>query len=311
MPIPLTDIKTVAGEHNCKIHSILFKNFDAALAVAKIDIDTEKFGNSSRDDERQQWSGTKTFDEAFNLAYTGWKDGLDIIHKNFTKYRHIFEDLLPQQDVTKQMEHDTSGEVVDVGRVLEGIPENMLTFKENTEQVKVISGNKLQRIIFNATYSCAIEPAVIALNGSLLTLLVEQFELHGFRTELIYREAIEGERGEKLITDIPIKQFDESPDFNKIAFMLAHPSMLRRITFSLQENLPTTLRKTFRIYDGGGYGQCIDYNNDLLLDKNNLYVPSLKANYETEQCVQLYRNLICNHFSIVLIDDKKWMEKLK
>lgn len=295
-----------------------YKCFDDALRVIKDKnyIYKECENNVSRgiggrdNGYEESWHGTKTFEEAMQLAYYGWPEGLKIIHENFSKYRNVFEDLLPQQDVRKEMYHDTHGEDIDIVRAIEGIPENMLSYHDSEEQIKVISGNKLQRIVVQCVYNSGITPETIALNGALLTILAEQYNIHGFRSELIYRQSVSqgygssGDGKSKLLNiDITIKRFDESSDFNKIAFMLTHPSMLRRVIFALEEAEPLALRLEFGFTSVGGYGKCEDYKEDTLVDPNTLYIPQINSNMPLATMVQHYRNLVANHFAILLTSE--------
>lgn len=293
--------------NNNNIIQRTFKNFDQALDIAKIEYNYEECGaNISRSLYNDTRVGTKNFNEALNLAYNGWKEGLEIIHKNFSKYRDIFADLLPQQDVRVDQVFDTYGEDVNIDRFIQGEPENMLTFKPSSELIKITSGNKLQRLVIQSVASSDINPESIALNGSLLTILVEQYELHGFRTEIINRYTVQKSYGGKILNiDITIKNFDESPDFSKISFVLAHPSMLRRIILAIMEHEPLQTRKEFNIIKNGNYSYACDYKDDTLVDKNTLYIPQLTFNTNLETMIQHYRNLVCNHFSILSINEYK------
>ena len=278
-----------------------FKNFDEVLYQVKNGKTDAKFiERSSRDIERPDWHGTKDFHEAYDIAYFGWKKGLEELKEKVKKYRNSFIELLPKQDFSQEMNYGLEGEAVDIGRALEGIPESMIKF-EPSEKSLIKVGNKMQRIILQGTVNCSILPEVIMNRGALITELIEAMELHGFRKELIYRNDVCRDRLKYRI-EFPIKLFEESPDYSKISFILAHPSMLRRIVFSLQELENIQLRNTFGFMSGYGYGACIDSEKDDI-GPNDMYFGQVATNYDLATLVKIIREKIAVHFNIILIEE--------
>src|SRR5438552_4196638 len=175
-----------------------FINLDKFLLQARDGQSPLKFSQrSSRNITMKDWSGSKDFEEAFNLAFNGWNEGLQELRAKIKNYRNSFIDLLPKQDFAQDLNFGLEGEAVDVGRALEGIPESMIKF-EDSERNLIKPGNKMQRIIIQNSAACNILPEVIMNRGALIVELIEAMELHGFRTELILRSDFFDMRNRKV-----------------------------------------------------------------------------------------------------------------
>jgi len=252
---------------------------------------------SSRKHSTDAWAGGN-FEEAVKMTSYGWSEGFKAITELTKEHRRMFDDLFPRQDLAKQITYDVEGETIDVGLAVQGVPESMLTTQEDPTS-KVVAGNKMQRIIFANSVSCCIDKQTIFNYGAIICCLVNAMEGHGFRTEIINRNPItekwsESERPEYLcVYDTICKTFDESPDYNKLAFTLASAMMLRRFVFALQEQEDKDFLRIFRVNSGNGY-PC-NYKDDLV-EATDIYIPYIHQNLPFQTIAADFRQLLEIHF---------------
>jgi len=290
-----------------------FRNLDETLLKAKDGTSSLRFENrSSRNIKNSEWfGGTKDFEEAFELASSGWSEGLKEIKERVKKHRRIFDDFLPRQDFASEVAFSTEGEAVDVARAIEGIPESMIKY-EPSESSIIKPGNKMQRIIVNISVHCEISQEAVFNRGALLINLIDALELHGFRTELVVVEPTAKTSSKiygrdvnfrVLQQNIVIKQFTESPDFSKFAFVFAHVAMLRRIIFSLMEQEEDAILREFHIGNNyGSYGYPCDVE-EKYLSSDNIYFGYLQENYNFATLLDIIVKKVKKHFNIITLSE--------
>lgn len=255
---------------------------------------------SSRQHSLDNWSGG-SFENAVEQATYGWSEGFKVIMEITKLNKNIFDDLLPKQDYLKQVTLDVEGESVDVGLAVQGIPENMITTIEDTTNKVVVTGNKLQRIIYQNSFSSGINKQTVFNYGAVICLLINSLELHGFRTEVICRSvgintSLASEHSALSVYDTIIKNFEESPDYNKLAFCLASSMYTRRLEFGIQETEDKTYSEIFKVNKSNGY-PC-NYKADLV-EQTDIYIPYIVSNVPFQTIVQNFRQLIEIHFKEV------------
>jgi hypothetical protein len=100
-----------------------------------------------------------------------------------------------------------------------------------------------------------VDPQDIINRGAAVVALIDKIQSEGQRVELIAFCHIAGRRNDRLIMAVTVKRPEEPIDMDRVAFALAHPSMLRRAFFRVVEFLyPHHL---------GGYGSCAHYDDVL------------------------------------------------
>ena len=198
---------------------------------------------SSDKKEVDNWSGTKSLAKACDLARNGW-----------TEVRPEVEDLLG--DLTERLAdkldnlykpmYDFGGAYVDMGRFVEGDPECMVTFQAVPEGAM----GRVIKIAVAGTASAYISPEHIRKRGVAIISLVDTINKLGFGVELWWDSTIEGKDSRSHSTAVKLHDSADTLDINSVMFALAHPSMLRRLTFSVQEQSSTAKAQGV----GGGYG---------------------------------------------------------
>jgi len=139
-----------------------------------------------------------------------------------------------------------------------GVPENMFVPLEDG----AANSKPIVRIAVNVVCSAWVEPQDIINRGAAVVALIDKIQSEGQRVELIAFCHIEGRRNDRLIMAVTVKRPEEPIDMDRVAFALAHPSMLRRCFFRVVEFLyPHYL---------SGYGRCAHYDDVLKASDLNL-----------------------------------------
>lgn len=214
-------------------------------------------------------SGTSNFygvpyAEAEKLAREGWPEGLALVKK------HLGVNI-PAKARTRN--HDVAGDFLDVGRALSGCPASM-TRRVITESKK----KPMITLAVSCSHSCGVHNQAIRNYGAALASVIDDLEGLGFRVALYN---LSGNGGLKIdamkSVIVRVKAHDEILEAERLVFMTAHPSFLRRFCFRFIElafghnndsnyGMPKTIIDAFRseidrdaIYFGSS-GDGIDLN---------------------------------------------------
>jgi hypothetical protein len=176
---------------------------------------------------------------------------------------------------TVKQNYDIIGYQISVPRYLQGIPTNMINNKIIQKQTKIITLYKSISYPGVFTANKIIENSLKALQ------IVQQLEIQGYRINLNILVGTQTDK-QNVIAIVRIKSANERMAISKMAFCLAHPSMLRRLYFRYIETSPIIIDEGFRT----GYGKVIDeiiLNNILKLynkTTKTIYLPKTIENIE-------------------------------
>ncbi len=206
--------------------------------------------------DREEWTGTYSFDGAMRLAELGWPEAT-------AKATALTAALVDK--VSSLMEHDritydVTGRDFDVSMMLTGEPEHW----SDTETV-VTDGpsTRILKMVINGFVSCGVDNDVIIARGAAIAALIATLELSGFRVEVIHRTPFHCSSA-KLDFVTPIKSADQPLDLDRLIFAVGHPSMFRRLMFSSLEHNPAERKHL----DSYGKSNCtIDQD-----DQGDLYI---------------------------------------
>lgn len=200
--------------------------------------DSTAYRKSSRDNHNMQWSGGLTWEEAKQMAISGWRDGMNEIEK----YRAQILPIIAEKVLRPQQIYSIAGYTVDVGSFLANEPE---CFIAREYEEKNYPG-RIYKIVCSISFSAAIKPETIIQRGAMICALIDAIEFAGHRAEVIcngamsagnhgeYRQGKNKERG-WFETSVTIKKSTQPLEMTDLAFCLAHPVMLRKIMFSVCE----------------------------------------------------------------------------
>jgi hypothetical protein len=131
---------------------------------------------------------------------------------------------------------------------------------------------RVVRVLVNGSASANVTPERIMQRGVLATALVDVLAKLGVGVE-VWLESATDDRGKSKHSQlIKLHSSEERLDIDNLMFAMAHPSMLRRVGFSILERTGWSNAKQIA-REGAGYGQphdCLmkDYiQADVVIDK--------------------------------------------
>jgi hypothetical protein len=143
------------------------------------------------------------------------------------------------------------GRSIDVARYVHGEPECWLDMVENNAAPR-----HSVAVTINVAASCkvsasAIDKTGIAVGGAVLGLQALGYAVTVYAAEC--NEPSGGNYNNRMLFLAPLNPGGSVLDISKLSLIL-RPYFLRRIMFSLKENLPQADREMFGYLSGGGYG---------------------------------------------------------
>jgi hypothetical protein len=206
-----------------------FDSFDAFIE----DVKQVPAKNSSRDLGRDEFFGTANFEAAVALASTGWQEGAEKVGKIRGELDWLVE--ASKVAATQQFAWDVTGDFVDVGRVLSGEPESCGSYAN--DDVARSGSQRVVRLYCNLGVSASVTHDAIFARGACVLAAVDVLETLGVRVELWAAKATEKRANASKIhqVEVLVKSAGQAVDVDRLAFILCHPSCLRRLFWSHQE----------------------------------------------------------------------------
>lgn len=205
----------------------------------------------SRDSGEEHFFGCSSMEEALAMARTGWPEGT-------TKAKQLLERLNadnPTENVYSATYLDVSGSYVDIGEYVQGTPECMVQFREDSRAARFV------RIVVCASYSCNFTVEQAIMRGVAIAALVDRFESMGIRCDidsLVY-VGNHSNPADRFSVTVPVKAATEPLNLDRVVFALAHPAYFRRLIFALMELQPAQFRNLYGVRSGGGYGRIVEF----------------------------------------------------
>ena len=165
-----------------------------------------------------KFAGTHSFEEALNLANTGWDAGIEQLE---------LEDGLLVSGNGVEIQDNVFGSIVNIGNYLQGLPNNMIEFSEKREY----NLNPLT-IYVSLNYSARNSTKKALKFTKSIVKIVNKYQSKNNVKLVGFFDLQFGDK--RSIIEVLIKDFDERFVINNIAFSF-HPSFFRRIWFSVVE----------------------------------------------------------------------------
>ena len=212
--------------------------------------DSHNTGNST-----ENWTMTKNYDEAFTLLIKGWTQASEKMTKALKTAPQ------PAQIKRQRSVYSVAGHSASVPRYLQGIPTNMISSVPDRRKQPVVVINH------SICYSSIWKAADILNEGIKALQVVQAIEASNRNVKLnIVCITKDRNKGTKRGFKVTIKHPGERLNISKMAFPLAHPSMLRRIFFRYMEVEPDMPHKFY------AYG--IPCNSDCeTIYPSEMYIP--------------------------------------
>ena len=211
------------------LRTIEFSSFDEFLHEVRTKPALDRNGrHSETNDASKRWDLEAGFDGANELASRGWKEGL----AKMAKVRSLVE--LPDQSdrsIQAQPFFSDEGDEVDIDRYLAGEPECMIQFTPELTP----SYGRVAKIIVNLAASCGVKSGTMYRRGAAACILIDALESAGVRCEVWVLPKTSSSGGDSFHTRVLVKRPDEHVEADRMAFMLAHPAVMRRLGFRLME----------------------------------------------------------------------------
>ncbi len=212
-------------------------NFDDLFSFWNYAMQESKaYNKSSRNNSNLNWSGGLTWDEAKRMAKSGWTDGM----KEIEKYQAKISPIVAQKVLRPIQIYAQTGYSVDVGAFLANEPECFITREFEARNYP----GKVYKVVCSISFSAAIKPETIIQRGAMICALIDAIEYAVHRAEVICNDAMSANSYDRtgknkasgwLEISIVVKKANQPLEMTDLAFCLAHPSMLRRIMFSVAE----------------------------------------------------------------------------
>jgi len=235
-----------------------FPNMTKFLEYLNSPTDMPSENRTSMNREYSSWTQTKDLPEALELARKGWHEGA----KKVEQMSIMFTEEILRVVELPMIRFDVTGDQLDVGRFVNGEPEDFMYF----EEVERKETPKIIHIIMNISTSGSVSGNTMIVKGSAVVALVNALEKTGKRVIVDCADGT-GPSGyssrqskDLLINVVRIKESDGPVNLANLAMMLAHPAALRRLIFCAQEHQPSAIRRKFGI--GSNYGRVRELPED-------------------------------------------------
>lgn len=205
-----------------------------AVVAQRADVSGWKSSSLSRGD--LQWTGTYGPADNLDLMRKGWPEGTRRIVAGVSALQAAQDDSNPQWAM------DACGAFPDVGAYLAGDIEHM--HSPDMEQ----AAPPVLRLFVPGAYHSAIATYEIENFGIALLTLIDSLERDGRQIELIWQSTLlctkpKRKGSAKRVSaglppcclQVTLKHAGEHMDLDRLAYAIAHPSMLRRSSFAVME----------------------------------------------------------------------------
>jgi hypothetical protein len=245
-----------------KIVALHFENFEAYLADTQTD--RSKWSKNrkrySRDDtcggQGAKWAGG-TWAEVNQAAREGWKDGRARMVAGLER-----ANTLNKPAPRRSRGYDVAGAYPHVARAVAGDPCSMVSLGDCT-----VAARPIVRLVIPRGASCVVKPHQMENYGIALLSHVDAMENEGYSVEITTTDTSHGYDGVLLDVRCIAKRAGEPLDLDRLAFILAHPGMFRRLGFTFVENY---MSEQWAM----GYGSPIRLKPEQL-DADQNYVPGI------------------------------------
>jgi len=266
--------KPTEGGKGGMTRTIEFNNFDDFLHTAR---NVPRHRSSGKASEThgpsERWDMDAGWDGANELANRGWSDGL----AKMARARDLV-DMPDQSDrsIQAQAFYSDEGDEVDIDRYLDGEPECMIQF---TPEITPSYG-RVAKIIVNLAASCSVSAATQYHRGAAACILIDALESAGVRCE-VWCLPFCGRNGhDRFVSKILVKRPDQHVEPDRMAYMLAHPAVMRRLGFRLLEQQE---KPWARWSKGGCYGSPIDLPKSETEEDGTIYFDRQYSGYDSEE----------------------------
>lgn len=210
----------------------LFDGVDTLLSTVASKMPTAKRAKSS---EKENYGGFNAFNSYAEAMETFRNKPESVVKFEAAELR-----IKDTSESGTQVDFDVTGDFIDMGRYMEGIPEVMGQMHNGNAR------NRRVNLMVNLNYSGGTNHKEILARSERVLRLVDALEAGGVRTQVIGIESTECGH-----TEVILKRHDEPLTISDLA-VVTHSEFLRRIIFRINEQ-----SKTWE----GGYGSSVNFSH--------------------------------------------------
>lgn len=214
---------------------------------------------------RLNFTGTYSWEDALKLARNGWKEGRSKLLSQLDAARFV------QIGATVRAETlDVAGAYPLVPAAVAGDP--MCMFAPGLEHAKT---RPIFRFLVSFSVAAAVGKEAIINRGAAILSWIDRLENEGARCEVVFVGTThmndnKHQKTRRYTLSFTAKRADEPLEIDRMAFIIAHPSMVRRLFFVCCE-----LHHDIE-YFGGGYGYPADFAPPDLDMRHSIYFGCMK-----------------------------------
>jgi len=249
-----------------------FNSFDEFLTkVQEPSLPNARLSEALREGASNSWDLKAGWDGAIKMAKEGWPEGL----KRMQKVAELLEMPSGARSYEPQPVLAVAGDEVDIGAYLSGEPECMMDWEVRATP----SFGKVVKIVCHLTANASVSANAMFRRGSLAYLIIDALESCGIRCEVwgLVKCSTCGNRdeGPDFLAQVCLKDADQPIEPDRLAYMLAHPAVFRRLGFRLMELTPE--------YTRGCYGSTVNPPEELMEGDGVIFLGGSHLGYTNDQ----------------------------
>lgn len=189
-------------------------------------------GECSHNTTDPKFYGSSSYEQGLAVAGTGWRDGATRVAELRAELSGAVQAMAAAR--ASQMTYDVVGECFDIGKIATGEPEFCMNWHDQGDE----RSQKVVKIVANISVSAAVNKETIYARGAACLAAVDLLETLGQRVELWIAIGVTGssqfDKREytQLDTQVCVKAAGQPVETDRLAFVLCHASMFRRIGFA-------------------------------------------------------------------------------
>lgn len=237
-------MKVITEKVGTKSHRLeVFDSLHEMVDYAKANPLSKRKSSDEKSDWRTDWAKSASLDEAVAMAHVGYAE----VRPQVESLMEIMEERLAERFGNRFVtEYAVSGGTVDIGKFVTGEPECMLEWVSEP----AASMGRVVKVAVAGTASSSIKPEDMIRRGTAVVALLDTLHKLGVGLELWWDSTITGSDRRDHSTVVKLHDSSNPLDIDDLMWAVCHPSMLRRMTFGVQERSETAKAQGV----GGGYG---------------------------------------------------------
>jgi hypothetical protein len=173
--------------------------------------------------DEEEFSGTRNFEQALDLAEKGWAEGRN-------KLMTAMATAQASPAFTPAITMDVAGAYPIAALAAAGDPCSMVDLAPVEDRVRPVV-----RLLIQRAGSAAYDVKEFMNYGAAIMSYVEGLEGAGFRCEITVCFASDFHSDGDQFMTVLVKRAEEPIELDRMAFVMVHPSMFRRIAFAVCE----------------------------------------------------------------------------